>query len=226
MADRYIKHNQDDYTAVISELRPQGDAWPRDPDSPDMQVINGLAGPWGNEVSDQADKFLVIESFPPYSVDLLPEWETSFGLPDNCFVLPTTIDERHAILVHRMTLEGGPARSFFINEGEFYDYNVQITEHSPYMCGVSRVGDQTGIWNPGDPDYPRWELGAAEIRFVWTVHIPVINFPASDLQCVFNRYKPAHTSIYFNYPILFWHMYAYNISTQSPTLGSPVLTAH
>ena len=174
MADQYVKHDQDDYTEVLSELRPQGAAWPRDPESTQMKVINGLAGPWGNEISDAADEFLVTESFPPTSIELLSDWETSFGLPDKCLKIPTTIDARHAAIVHRMTLQGGPSRAFFINEALYQGYSISIQEYSPYMCGVSYVGPTGELLNPDDPTSPHWTLGPAQNRYYWTVHVPSI----------------------------------------------------
>lgn len=218
MADQYIKHDQDDYAEVISELRPEGPAWPRDPESVQMKTIDGLAGPWGNEVSDAADDFLVTESFPPTSNKLLPEWEKSLGLPDLCLPIPATLDTRHAAIVHRMTLQGGPSRAFFIAEALYQGYEITIQEFSPYMCGYSQVGWCGGKLNPDDPSHAWWCLGAAQIRYYWVVY--VANIAASSaLQCLFDRYKPSHTVVLFSFTNA---LSATSISVQPASVGQPV----
>jgi uncharacterized protein YmfQ (DUF2313 family) len=222
-----IRHDQSDYWEAFSELRPQGVAWPRDPDSAQMKLLLGMAGPWGNEITTAADTFLAIEAFPPTSVNLLPEWEQSFGLPDKCLKLPPNIVARHDAIIHRMTLDGSPSREFLISEGLWVGYEIQIREHSPFICGISQCGDTTGFLNPDDPDYSRWELGAEEIRFTWTVNIPAIYLMvASDVECILNRYKPAHTDIYFNFAPLDDQLKVLSFGTAPALLGQPTLTPH
>jgi len=213
MVDKYIKHSQDDYAEVISQLLPQGDAWPRDPDGVDMQVIQGLAGPWGNDIANSVDILLRIESFPPFSINMLTDWETSFGLPDPCWAPGHTIDERHNILAIRMTMVGAQSRAFFIYVASLLGYTITITEYAPFMCGVSECGD---AWD--DQGYSRWEIGPEEIRYYWNVHVSALSLTwfrvstgqvgvdphlrfgiADDLECLLNRWKPAHTTIIFDY---------------------------
>jgi uncharacterized protein YmfQ (DUF2313 family) len=218
MGDHYVKRNQDDYAEALSELRPRGPAWPRDPQSDQMLVIHGMGGVWGIDVSGAADKLLVTESFPPSSIDMLPDWEASFGLPDKCVAEPLTIDDRHRALVQRMTTEGGASRAFFINLAAQIGYTISIVEYSPFQCGISMVGDTRGIFNPDTPDEYRWQLGPPELRYYWTVHVDQLRISyfycasgqcgidplssvaiATDLECILRRYAPGHTVIVFNY---------------------------
>jgi len=104
-----------------------------------------------------------------------------------------------------------------------HGYTLTISEYSPYMCGVSRVGDtiQQDVMAGGDGQHYRWELGPPEMRFIWTVHLsasPYTQFHCAigqcgldpegrllafavdtDLECILNRYKPAQTYIAFDY---------------------------
>ena len=221
MADEYVRHTQDDYAQSLAALLPTGPAWPRDPDSIVMQFIDGLAGIWGNDVSGAADTFLTVESFPPTSVNLLPEWEESFGLPDDCLAEPLTIVDRHAALVQRMTIQGAQSRAFFIEAAASIGYTIQIREFSPWMFGVSRCGDTSGMLdNPDTPTQYRWEIGPPFIRYYWTINVNAVRVSyfhcasgqcgidrlltiglATDLECLLRRWKPAHTEIIFDYSV-------------------------
>ena len=92
-------------------------------------------------------------------------------------------------------------------------YPIRIYEFAPYMAGISQCGDI-----PDDVDRTRWELGPPEMRFLWTVnaiaeslqwlrcgagqcgidpHLEIEIF--GDLECIFKRWKPAHTQIVWDY---------------------------
>jgi uncharacterized protein YmfQ (DUF2313 family) len=150
---------------------------------------------------------------------LLPDWERNWGLPDPCLTHPpTALNDRRLALVAKMTMLGGQSRQFFIDLAATYGYTITITEYAPYMTGVSRVGDQSGIYNPGDPTHYHWQLGPPEMRFYWTIHVSALSLKrfhvnssqcgvdrlleigiASDLECVFDKLKPAHTKIVYDY---------------------------
>jgi uncharacterized protein YmfQ (DUF2313 family) len=210
--DRHLRRSGEDYVAPFAQLLPQGQAWPREPDSVLMRAVRGLCLYWGT-VDGRAADLLEREADPRETIELLPDWERAFGLPDPCFDIPQTIGERQIALVHRMTLLGAQSRQFFIDTAETLGRTIHIREYAPFMCGVSRVGDQ-----PDDQDHPRWQLGRPEMRFYWNIHIDEVKYvwfrvskgqtgidPHLDIQvpigplCVFERWKPAHTKIlYYN----------------------------
>jgi uncharacterized protein YmfQ (DUF2313 family) len=203
-----------------------------------MQVIAGLANYWGT-VDARAADLLEQESDPRATIELLPDWERNFGLPDPCFKAALTIDQRHAMLIMKMTLLGAQSQQFFIDIAAWLGYNISITEFSPFTAGVSQVGDTRGMreWNDYPGHHPelmddfRWEIGAPEIRFYWQVHVhlaPLTWFRvgsgqagvdphltigyAQDLECLLRRWKPAHTDIVFDYS---------NLSPASKYAGLP-----
>jgi uncharacterized protein YmfQ (DUF2313 family) len=118
-----------------------------------------------------------------------------------------------------MTLLGGQSRQWFIDVAAALGYTITITEYLPYMCGISRVGDtRSELDNPDDPTRYMWQLGPPEIRYYWTVHVNALKLAyfhtglgecgvdrllsigtAQDLECILDRYKPAHTDIVFDY---------------------------
>ena len=215
--DRHLRRSGDDYTQAFLALLPTGQAWPRDPDSTLVLTCSGLIDYWGF-VDGRAADLLETESDPRLTLELLPDWERAFGLPDPCLTdPPTDLTARRLALVAKMTLLGAQSRQFFYNVAKTLGYDILITEHAPYMTGVSTCGDTRG-YDSLDPTHYHWELGPPEIRFYWNVHVNGKEFVyfhcassqcgidrllrigiAADLECVFNRWKPAHTQIVFDY---------------------------
>lgn len=196
MVDRHVRRTGDDYAEAMGKLLPRGQAWPREHDSVLMAVVRGLAQIWGMVDSRAAD-LLEREADPRQTIELLPDWERAWGLPDKCFAEPMTIADRQIVLVKKMTLLGAQSRAFFIDVMHQIGHEIQIREWSPFMAGVSRAGDTRGEWGEiffpagrvptsGDPhggavnsnmfvsgdryDY-RWEIGPPEMRFYWSVRV-------------------------------------------------------
>jgi uncharacterized protein YmfQ (DUF2313 family) len=218
MADRHLRRTGEDYARQSLTLLPHGQAWPRYQGSTLDLTVEGLALEWGFVDSRAAD-LLERESDPRLTVELLTDWERNWGLPDPCLSdPPTAYAERRANLVAKMTLLGAQSRAFFYKVADDLGYSILITEYAPYMTGVSRCGDTRGQYNPGDPTHYHWMLGPPEIRFYWTVHVSSLDYRyfhcnssvcgidrllafavASDLECVLNRWQPAHTKIIYDY---------------------------
>lgn len=219
MADRHVRRLGDDYGTIFLTFLPQGQAWPRDPGTILESACRGLVDYWG-VVDGRAADLLEIESDPRTTIELISDWERNWGLPDPCMKNPpTALFERHLALVTKMTMIGAQSRQFFLDIGAAYGYgNLTITEYAPYMCGVSRCGNYSGTFNPGDPNHYRWYLGPAEMRFYWTVHVGSLALryfhvassqcginrlleivTADDLECIFDKLKPAHTEIIYDY---------------------------
>lgn len=218
MTDKHIRRTGDDYVDALAALLPTGPAWPREADSTLMALMGGLAQIWGFVDSRAAD-LLETESDPRKTVELLPDWERAWGLPDPCVTAPQGIDARRLALLVKMTMLGGQSREFYEAVAEALGYTITITEYLPYMCGVSFCGDSRGaVNNPDSPSEYLWQLGPPELRFYWTVHVTGLRLTyfhtgsgecgvdrlltigtAEDLECILNRWKPAHTEIVFDY---------------------------
>jgi uncharacterized protein YmfQ (DUF2313 family) len=218
MADRHIRRSGDDYAQAMLSLLPVGQAWPRDPDSTLVRTCVGLAEYWGF-VDGRAADLLERESDPRATFELLTDWERNWGLPDPCISNPPTdLISRRRNLIAKMTLLGAQSRQFFIDVAKSIGYTVTITEYLPYMAGVGRCGDTRNAFNPDDPTRYYWQLGPANIRYYWTVHIDSLGLykffvassfcgidrllrigTATDLECLINRWKPAHTYVIYDY---------------------------
>jgi uncharacterized protein YmfQ (DUF2313 family) len=191
--DVHVTRDGDDYAVALANLLPQGQAWPRDEESTLMQVVKGLTRIWG-DLEGRASDLLEQESDPRITVELLPDWERNWGLPDPCYQAPLSVAERQRALVQRMTIEGAQSRAFFIGVAAYIGYSITITEFRPFMVGIDACGDNRvygdgsnpmldqwyrPILNPlGVPvangelsAWPNYGLGPDTNRYYWTVHV-------------------------------------------------------
>jgi uncharacterized protein YmfQ (DUF2313 family) len=217
------RRSDTDYAAAWSNLLPSGSAWPGYPGTVLQNFLLGMSGIWGAQSGDapicvdgRAADMVQIESDPRLTIQMLPDWETAFGLPDSCLAEPLTIGDRHNALVSRYTMLGAQDPAFLVGIALGVGYAVTILEHSPFMCGISRVGDTRLLTGPST-NY-RWELGPSGIRQSFTVVVlnprlswfqcglgqcgvdPMLRIGIfTDLECILTRIKPAHAVIIFNF---------------------------
>ncbi|HEY2242740.1 MAG TPA: putative phage tail protein [Xanthobacteraceae bacterium] len=217
-ADVHVRRSGDDYAQALLNLLPQGQAWPRHAASVLVQACNGLSDYWGF-VDGRAADLLETESDPRITLELLSDWERAWGLPDPCFPDTTTIAQRRAMLILKMTMLGGQSRAWFEWVANWLGYSITISEYAPFMAGISQVGDTRSLDDSGQPfgNY-RWYIGPPEMRFYWTIHmgqVALVWFRASqgqagvdhhlhigipeDLECLFNRWQPAQTQVIFDF---------------------------
>lgn len=207
--------SEDDFRDALAALLPVGRAWPRDPDTTLMRFLAGIAVSWADHDA-KAWTLLSRESDPRSTLWMLDSWERAFGLPDECVAEPLAIADRQKALVEKMTSIGGQSRAFFLGVAAGLGYTITIREWAPFMVGVSRVGDTSD----GEGGEYRWQIGEPTMRFYWTVRVGAVRVTwfrvgggggqvgvdphvrialATDLECLFNKYKPAHTQIVFDY---------------------------
>ena len=216
MSDAFVRRDGSDYARAFADLLPTGEAWSRDPETVLMRLVRGQAEVWGSVVDPMAADLLEIETDPRKTIQLLPDWERAYGLPDPCVQEAQTREERLLALIERIRGEGGQSVAFFYGVAGRLGYRIEIIEFSPFMAGVSRAGDTRPPGSAGR-DYG-WEVGPPEMRFYWRVRVlnsrvswfragsgeagvdPHVRISlASDLECLIRRYKSAHTEVVFDY---------------------------
>lgn len=135
----------------------------------------------------------------------LDDWEREFGLPDECLAGQSlTADRRKLLLRMRVASKGGQSREFFTCLAATLGYSVTVKEYAPFRCGQSRCGkDKIG----SSINEVFWEV------FVTTTTLDYFRAGKSrvgkdplgsfgrrrDLECLLNKWKPAHTQVKFHY---------------------------
>ena len=190
------------YLTQLQALLPPGRAWPREPDAALTAVIGIFAD--GLARADARAGSLVRESDPRDAVELLEEWEAMFGLPDSCSPAEAwdTLAERRAMLVQRVTAQGGATVQYLIDLAASMGFAIAITEIKPSVFGVSDFG--AGF--AGADAIFAFEVNAAALavfdaEFGNTVFGEAFGDIAENasLECLIERVRPAHTQPYFVY---------------------------
>lgn len=144
----------------------------------------------------------VLEAISPAGANglWLADWERVLGLPDTCAGgYGQTQAERLAAAMAKIQARGGQSRAFFIGLAAALGYVITIEEHDAYTC-------ESGCDEPIQDEL--W-------RFAWTVRAPettireftcdsgcadpLASWGNALLECVINRFKPAHTHVIYAY---------------------------
>lgn len=186
----------------LQALLPSGLPWPRSSSAALTKLLAAL----GAEMDrvDARGMDLIGEIDPRSTLELLADWERVCGLPDACSAeMATTLQERRAGLVEKLTSVGGSSKAYFIALADAMGYAIEIDEFRPFVAGVGRCGDALG--------------GGHAVRHQWRVRVTGARYTAfragasqcgdllgkivraEDLECKFKRLKPAHTHLIVSY---------------------------
>jgi uncharacterized protein YmfQ (DUF2313 family) len=188
------------YKQQLIALSPQGLAWNTQKGSDYRALLTTFAE--GLARVDGFIKTYFEELDPRTATNLLPEWERLLGLPDSCSVSNPTLQQRREAAHSKYIMRGGQSEAYFIELAKTLGYNITITTYRTFIAGLSRCGDK---------------LNPASMRFTWRVNVPgnkTLRFKtgtsavgeklltiasATELECIFNKLKPSHTNLLFNY---------------------------
>lgn len=189
-----------DYIEQLASLLPPGIAIRRETDTDVYKLLNGMAEELAR-IDARGDDVLR-ESDPRTTVELIGEWETQVGLPDECLGdIDQTLQQRRNAVVARLTGRGGQSRQFFIDLAASLGYTVTITEFRPFRAGISEAGDAltNGDW------IFTWRVNAPETTITYfragasTAGEPLRAWGNEQLECAIERVAPAHTIVQFAY---------------------------
>lgn len=186
-----------DYRDALIALLPQGDAWPREPDSDLGLLMQGIAEEFARIDARAID--LLNESHPSQAYEMFDEWEAMYGLPDSCSSDDQSFPERRAAVVRAYKEFGGQSRAFFIAVAAALGYTITITEYQARSFG-SELGTVFG----GDDWNFTWQVNAAAVNpqtrsFGEPMGELFASWGNARLECVFNRLRHAHRHIIFSY---------------------------
>lgn len=190
----------DDYLGQLQALLPPGPAWPRDEDAAATRLLRGLAVELAR--LDGRAVQLLEEADPRTASELLADLERVAGLPDPCVVAAGVTQgtaQRRASLMARLTTIGGQSAAYFTALAATLGYAVTISEFH-----LQDVNDDVDALLYAPPWQFAWQVNAAlasvfELTAIDTVDDALAAWGNTPLECVFNRLKPAHSTVLFAY---------------------------
>lgn len=189
----------DPYKRMLAALLPPGRAWVIESGKVLEKLLAGIVVEFAR--IDRRGRDLLEEADPRTTVELLPEWEASFGLPDSCAGLFAGVEERRQQLLQKITTGGGQSIPFFIQVARNFGYEVTITEYRRFRAGRSHAGDRCYgnawifYWQMNAQDYELTRFRAGQAR----AGDRLATWGNDILECIFRRLKPSHTEVLFSY---------------------------
>lgn len=188
-----------DFLRAMQGLMPRGRIWPRADDAVQTQVLSGLAPSY--ERATARANYLLVDSFPSTTYELLPEWESTLGLPDPCAGAAPTIAQRQAQVLARFVGVGGPTIASLTAFAANLGYSVTITQFTQARAGILKAGQPVNgyAWNFA------WKITAplvsARIAVAGGMAAgdPLVAWGNEVLECEFRSVMPAHTIPIFAY---------------------------
>ena len=192
----------DEYRGAVQALLPPGRAWTRRVGSTLANVCAAI-GDCLFVVHTLYALFLDVESDPAQARQLLPDWETDFGLPDSCSPSSPTIPQRRAALLSKIAASpGGQSAAYFIAVVAALGYTITVTTWDTFQL--------TGGRPFGSP------LVSQSWRFAWQVNAPSISVSrftlgqsafgepfwainGTECECRLRKLAPAYGLLWFNY---------------------------
>jgi uncharacterized protein YmfQ (DUF2313 family) len=195
-------HSQEEHRKSLADFLPNGPAFgsKNDSDANLFKFLNGLS----LELQRVENTFnLLAEEYGINETTLLIDsWEKAVGIPDDCFSISSTIEERRRNVLIKLTLSIDTRKSF-------YDLAA--------LLGVTNIIIRNGGYNGVFPlRFPAMffpdvktakytmivELPASLGSGIFGVSkfpFPFINGAASLIECLFRALRPAHYDIKFLY---------------------------
>lgn len=186
------------YTAMIQNLLPVGYAWPRQANTNMENLLTALATE--PERVDCRVQDMLTEAYPLTTSELLTDWERALGLPEECEGLGDTVQKRRQAVHQKLSSLGGQSPQFYIDLAASIGFEITITEFDPFCAG-----DPCGDPLYGDDWAHTFQVNAAEETILYfnagegSAGEPLASWGNSLLECVINRYKPAHSVVIFAY---------------------------
>jgi uncharacterized protein YmfQ (DUF2313 family) len=192
----------DDFRTGVQGLLPRGRAWTRRVGST-LASLCAAVGDCLFVFHALCVLFLDVESDPAQAEQLLPDWETDYGLPDSCTPAGATVPQRRAALLAKIAASpGGQSAAYFTSVAAALGVPITITTWDTFQL--------TGGKPFGSP------LVSRAWRFAWRVNAPSISISrftfgqsrfsepfwsinGTECECRLRKIAPAHGVLWFNY---------------------------
>lgn len=194
------RYTTTDYQSALLAHYPRGRVWRADTENPLTQLAQALAKSF--QRVDASAIGLLEGSFPATALDLLPEWELSLGLPDDCSIGETfTIERRRQAVVARLVGKGSLSKQFYINVAKTMGYDITIEEFRQARAGFSVCGEGLN----GDEWPFTWRVNAQQTTYIQAragvtfCGEPLATWGNKILECSLNQLAPPFTILLFSY---------------------------
>lgn len=194
-------NSAEDYLTQFQKLLPRGRIWHRGWGWVQDQDLLTLMPTWARLQTSLNS--LIGEIFPCSTSALLPEWEASLGLPDECTGPLASFEQRQAAVCGKFTARGGQSQEYFIRLAASLGFEIKIETYAPFTACRSRACtpayDEKWAWV--------WRVVASEVQVSyftacqWRACDPLAVWGNALLECEFERYKPSNTQIIFSYTL-------------------------
>lgn len=188
----------DRYKRMIRDLLPQGRAWNKSPASFMDRLVCTLV----DELVriDGRVEDLLFQTNPNNATELLEDWETLLGLPDECSPSGQTLAQRQEQAYTKLVSTGGQSVAYFKEVAANLGFTIEIKD----VFGAFEAGDPCGEPLFGEAWVHWWEVSSTATAFQIfragrsSAGDP-LRFISNDvLQCTINKLKPAHTKVIFS----------------------------
>lgn len=175
-------YSWDQYSQAARQLLPPGRAWNAEDGSDQALYCDALGMIFAQQDADSVQ--MLANFFPATATEGIAEWNSSLGLPDSCMGPPANQAANQQQIVSRFISTGGQSIAYYQQIATALGFEISITEFSPT--------------EPGGDAPPGMIVESSDWAHTWRVNILNVGVaPASSLlQCLLERYKPAHTQFY------------------------------
>ncbi|MDA8487492.1 YmfQ family protein [Kluyvera sp. Awk 3] len=192
--------SKDDYAGALGALLPTGRTWPRASKTVQAAVLRALASAFQRSDDDAVN--LIAGAFPPTATSMLPEWEATLGLPDDCAIGEIDgVSDRQRLVVAKLISTGGLNRDYYIRVAAALGYTITITQFRPAMCGMSACGDALN----GDEWPFTWQINAPQTTIKYALSgasycgDSLASWGNKQLECAITKIAPSHLRLIFSY---------------------------
>ena len=192
------------YWNMLFELLPRGPIWARSDDRDSINHFSSFSAleaflyAVAEELRLVHNRLvdLLAESDPRTADELLPEWLTTWGLPDPGLTMPATDDGKRALLAGKVAAQGGQSRDYFIRVARTVLGDTQ--------------DDVTIVERPWGSVFRAWtghawdRVNGIETAHHWWVYLPATatEAQADAIEALFEAFKPAHTVVTVVRPVV------------------------
>lgn len=191
-------HSVEEHAQSHADYLPTGKRWRAK--NIDESNIRKLLRGFGASSKRQEETFNAFwdEMFPDTSTEFLDDFERAVGIPDDCFSGTGTLEERRRDVIIKLTGLYVTTKQDFIDLAKLLGFTIEISRpvedaFPPYDVPFTPVSLKTARFT--------WIIrGANLLSGVPPYDVPFIPSESDEgniLQCLFNKLKPANTSLLY-----------------------------